>query len=132
MRSKCHVSMDLRVVVQPYSHAGNPLSPYGLICQLSVDTCMLSFTCFLPLLQPAVPSLFYNCLQLWRFAFRLAVSFHLQPCFALGLLKLEWSSLAVKAYIQQQQQSLKVWQPQRAARSKQPNTPSDGSKRNGF
>ena len=26
----------------------------------------------------------------------------------------------------------KVWQPQRAARSKRPNTPSDGSKHNGF
>ena len=33
---------------------------------------------------------------------------------------------------QQQQQTFKVWQPQRAARSKRPNTPSDGSKHNGF
>ena len=33
---------------------------------------------------------------------------------------------------QQQQQTYKVWQPQRAARSKRPNTPSDGSKHNGF
>ena len=32
----------------------------------------------------------------------------------------------------QQQQTFKVWQPQRAARSKRPNTPSDGSKHNGF
>ena len=32
----------------------------------------------------------------------------------------------------QQQQALQVWQPQRAARSKRPNTPSDGSKHNGF
>ena len=30
------------------------------------------------------------------------------------------------------QQTFKVWQPQRAARSKRPNTPSDGSKHNGF
>ena len=35
-------------------------------------------------------------------------------------------------YVQQQQQTFKVWQPQRAARSKRPNTPSDGSKHNGF
>jgi len=32
----------------------------------------------------------------------------------------------------QQQQTFKVWQPQRAARSKRPNTPSDGSKHNGY
>ena len=32
----------------------------------------------------------------------------------------------------QQQQICKVWRPQRAARAKRPNTPSDGSKHNGF
>ena len=34
--------------------------------------------------------------------------------------------------INNKQQTFKVWQPQRAARSKRPNTPSDGSKHNGF
>ena len=33
---------------------------------------------------------------------------------------------------QTNKQKCKVWQPQRAARSKRPNTPSDGSKHNGF
>ena len=33
---------------------------------------------------------------------------------------------------QANKQTFKVWQPQRAARSKRPNTPSDGSKHNGF
>ena len=37
-----------------------------------------------------------------------------------------------QSVMQQQQQTFKVWQPQRAARSKRPNTPSDGSKHNGF
>ena len=42
--------------------------------------------------------------------------------------------IAGKPYvsIQQQPQIFKVWQPQRAARSKRPNTPSEGSKHNGF
>ena len=38
----------------------------------------------------------------------------------------------VAKFVYEQQQTFKVWQPQRAARSKRPNTPSDGSKHNGF
>ena len=40
--------------------------------------------------------------------------------------------MLTKMLLTKQQQTFKVWQPQRAARSKRPNTPSDGSKHNGF
>ena len=72
----------------------------------------------------SVAGMHHRLVAKWRWMLLICRYMHIWHAHILSGVKL--------GILQQQQQTFKVWQPQRGARSKRPNTPSDGSKHNGF